>query len=176
MRKLLKKNLKAYSILEIVVTLAIVTIILVMLSDVLVLTMRVTRKSFARSVVREEQNNILTLMEKDLRNARYVGACAGVNENASCEVGVDQVYYWTTCQRENGDLYLCKLDSTKSEVVEAMPEDIVLNSISFEEAISDSPGRKSVLITLDVSHINPDVEVTNQVRQIVVSTRNYTLE
>ena len=57
-----------------------------------------------------------------------------------------------------------------------MSENIIVNTFSFQEGLSDSEGRKSILVTLIVSHKDPDVEVENQVRQILISTRNYAVE
>ena len=147
-----------------------------MLSNILVVTVEISRKSFARSVVREEQNNILSKMEKDIRNARFIGTCQGSDERAECQVSLDKTYYWTACQREDSSLYICKKNAAKDEILEGMSENIIVNTFSFQEGLSDSDGRKSILVTLIVSHKDPDVEVENQVRQILISTRNYAVE
>ena len=167
------KNFAAYSLLEMLAALSIVTIIMVMLSNILIVTIEISRKSFARSSVREEQNNVLSKIEKDIRNARFITECQGVDALASCQVSLDKTYYWTTCNRSGGGFYVCKKNSNKDKILEGMSENIIVNSFSFQEGLSDSEGRKSILITLNVSHKDPDLEIENQVRQILVSTRNY---
>lgn len=174
MKKTLKKKLSAYSLLEMIASLAIVAVIMIMLSNILIVTVEISRKSYARSSVREEQNSILSKIEKDIRNSRYISSCEGENESAYCEVALDKTYIWTTCQREEGDgIYICKKNAAQDQILEGMSEDIIVNNFSIEEGLSDSDGKKTILITLVVSHKDPDVEVENQVRQILVSMRNY---
>ncbi len=170
--KIFRKKIKAYSLLEILITLAIVTIIMVMLTNVLFLTLDIARKSFARSFVREEQNNLVTKIEKDIRNARFVESCEGEGETAMCEVYLHDMFIWTTCQREGKDPYVCKKDKN-GNIIEGMSEAIRLDQFSFEEGLSDSPAKKSILLTLVVSHKDSKYEINNQVRQIAISTRNY---
>lgn len=170
--KIFSKKLKAYSLFEILITLAIVTIIMVMLTNVLFLTLDIARKSFARSFVREEQNNVLTKIEKDIRNARFVTNCSGDDALAQCEVYINDVYTWGTCTRNGSELYVCKKDKD-GNIIEGMSEDIKLDKFSFVEGISQSPGKKSILVTLIVSHKDTKFEINNQVRQIAISTRNY---
>jgi len=170
--KKVNKNLRAYSLLEMLISLAIVAIVMMMMTNTLVITIEISRKSFARSIVREEQNNLLTKIEKDIRNARYVSGCTGENDQARCEVGLDKPYIWTTCDRDGG-FYVCKKDSSESVVIEGFSEDIKVDYFSFQEGLADAEGKKSILVTLAVSHSDPSYEVTNQVRQIIISTRNY---
>jgi prepilin-type N-terminal cleavage/methylation domain-containing protein len=161
-----------YSLLEVLVVLAIVSIIMVMMTNILTMTLEISRKSFARSITREQQTNILTHIEKDIRNSRYIGNCQGVDAAVSCEVALDKVYTWTTCERGEG-FYVCKKDS-EGNIVEGLSDDVIVNKFTMEPGLSDALGRKSILITLVVSYHDPEMEVENQVRQIIVSTRNYT--
>lgn len=170
-----KQNFRAYSLLEVLATLAIVSILIVMLSNILFVSLDISRKAFARSQVREEQNNILTKIEKDFRNASYVGTCEGTGQGASCEIGLDKVYFWTTCDRGEGTLYVCKKDATKTAILDGMSTNVKLNFLSFEKGIEDAQGRKTVVITMSVGSVDSNVGVDNQVRQIVVSTRNYSI-
>jgi type II secretory pathway pseudopilin PulG len=167
------RNLSAYSLLEILATLAIVSILIIMLTNVLFVSLDISRKAFARSQVREEQNNILTKIEKDFRNASFVGTCEGTDQTASCEIGSDKVYYWTTCTGSDGKLYVCKKDSTKTVILDGMSENIELKYLSFEKGIEDAQGKKTIVITMNVAHKDGSLGIDNQVRQIVVSTRNY---
>lgn len=174
MNKRFKKAFGAYSLLEILATLAIVSIIIVMLTDVLIITLEISRKSYVRSIVREEQNDILTRIGKDLRNARFVGECQGENETASCQVGLDQIYYWKLCDRyEQTGSDLCKMDYGQETILEKTSDNINIDLLRFEEGLSDSMGRKSILVTLVVSYKDDEINISNQTRQIVVSTRNY---
>ena len=51
-----KKN--GYSMLEIIATLAIVSIIILMLTNILLVSLDISKKSFARSSLRENQNEV----------------------------------------------------------------------------------------------------------------------
>lgn len=173
MKQINIKKLKAYSLLEIVATLAIVAIIMVMLTNILFLTLDVSKKAFARSQVREEQNAILTNIEKDIRNARYIENCSGSGASADCEIYIQRIYHWGVCQRANtNDLYVCKKDES-GNIIEGMSENIKLDQFTIETGIAESSGKKTILITLVVSHTNPEFDVSNQVRQLAISTRNF---
>ncbi len=162
--------------LEVLVTLVIVSVVLVMLTNVLFLALTIARKSFARSHIREEQNNIISKIEKDIRNAHFVESCMGEDLSASCSVALDTKYLWTTCTREDNTWYVCKKENPgtpNEKILAGMADDIVLKKFTFEEGYSDSEGRKTILVTMVVAHKDESLKLNNQVRQISISTRNF---
>ncbi len=176
------KNLKfstkkrAYSLLEIIVSLLIVSIIIVMLTNILFLSLDISKKSFARTSIRESQSEILRKIEKDIRNAHFIEQCAGENENAMCIVELDKKYYWTTCQNEQGNMTICKkinLGTPNEQIVEELPNYIKVDLLSFEQDPGNNAEKRTIVVTTSFSHVQEEYSILNQIRQIIISTRNY---
>lgn len=167
------KKYKAFSLLEILITLVIVSIVMVMLSNVLFMTLDVSRKIYARSVVREEQNNLLTKLEKDIRNARLIKDCSGEDANARCVIHLQYEYIWQGCMDQTTkNLSVCKI-SKDGEILEQTSENIKVDNFRIEQGIVDSEGKKTIIVTLVVSHVDDQLGINNQTRQLVISTRNF---
>lgn len=172
----IKSKLKAYSLVEVLVAMSIVTIIIVMLTDTLLISLDVAVKSFARSNTREEQNNIITKIEKDIRNSRFVETCSGTDSSAVCTVALDNFYTWKYCTRQDGSGNICKVeyDASGNEIlVDSFSEDVIVDKFVIEGGFSEAPAKTSILITIVVHHKNPRFEISNQIRQVLISTRNY---
>lgn len=76
------KNCKGFSLLELLITLAIFAILLVTTTTILFVNMTVARRVKARSYAREESAFMLNLLKKDVRNAEgvaYYETSQGVN-------------------------------------------------------------------------------------------------
>ncbi len=72
-----KKSLSyknAFSLLEMLISLAIFSILIVVISYIIVLNMRVANKVRARTYVREETSYLLKNLKKDIRNADKIEA------------------------------------------------------------------------------------------------------
>ncbi len=169
------KNKKAYSLLEVIVTLAITSIIIVMLTNILLLSLDISKKSFIRASIREEQSKILLKIEKDIKNSILIDSCSGENETALCEVTLDKKYYWALC--DDGNLRsICKkinLNTPNEQIVEKLPDYINVNYISFEQAPSEDLSKKTIVVTLSFSYKDETYGINDLVRQVIVSTRNY---
>ncbi|MBD3280759.1 prepilin-type N-terminal cleavage/methylation domain-containing protein [Candidatus Dojkabacteria bacterium] len=168
----------AYSLLEVLVTLAIVTILMVMLTNTLLLSLDISRKSLARSNLREEQNDILNKISKDIRNAKFVETCSGVNENAKCEVLLDRRYTWTLCEDDEENVSLiCKKvgGADEDQILERSNERMVVKTFSIEEGIVETDGKKTIVVTLIVNYNSDTIDIEDQIRQVVISTRNYSV-
>lgn len=147
-----------------------------MLTNILILSLDISRKSLVRSALREEQSDILNKISKDLRNAKFVQECGGSNESAVCEVLLDKKYTWTTCD-DAGVLSICKKTGIEpyEEIIEETSDQMVVKSFIIEEGLADADGKKSIVITLIVNQNSDTIDVEDQIRQVVVSTRNYTI-
>lgn len=167
------KQKKAYSLVEVVVSLGIIGIIMTMLFSVLILSLQITFKILARSVVREEVANITGLISRDVRNADHLGACGGGTD--SCEViqGGNR-YFWYKCGER-----ICKdkVDSGVTTNVFTSTENLRFSHFIFDSGFSDpnNKSRQNIIITIVGEHTNPSFNVKNVIKQTSVSTRNYEL-
>lgn len=77
--KIKKKNLKAYSLLELLVTLVVFAVLMTMITQVLLLSVESGRKISVRSKVRGDLSELATMMRRDFRNAGKIdeGNCGG---------------------------------------------------------------------------------------------------
>ena len=176
--KIKLKEKKGYSLFEVVVTLTIVTILMVMLTNTLLLSLEISRKSLARSNLREEQNDILNRISKDIRNAHLIRFCGedALAAAPKCEVLLDKKYTWTTCSGDRS-ISICKKvgEGTEEEILESTSENLVVKQFTIEEGIVEAYGKKSIVITLIVNHKLDTIDIEDQVRQVVISTRNYSV-
>lgn len=122
--------------------------------------------------MREEQNDILNKLQKDIRNSRFVQNCV----DSTCEVALDKVYTWTTCQNEES-YSVCKkyLDGENEIIIEQTDPRLNVVSFSIEPFFFEAEGQQTLIVTLVADFESGDLEIEPQIRQIVISTRNYTL-
>lgn len=172
-----QKNLTGFSLVELIVSMAIVAIILLMLNSVIINTAIVAQKSLARNFVREELATISDLVSSDIRKADRVGNCSGKFSDGSmyCEIFGIKNYVWQVCDI-NGTDHICRTDASGAPVF-ANSADLLVQEASFEIGFSGgiTNTRKNIIFTVVGSHQNPNMDVSNIVRQAVVSTRNYVL-
>jgi len=147
-----------------------------MLFSVLILSLQITFKILARSVVREEIANVSSLISRDIRNADNLTNCGiGSTSSTTCEIVLNgDKFQWSLC----GDR-ICKdqvLASGNINVFTSSPT-VKFSTVGFDIGFSDSTNtaRQNILITLVGSHTNTNFNVNNVLRQTSVSTRNYEL-
>lgn len=171
MLKMTHKNLthlKAFSILETLVSITIIGVILLMLNNVVLDFVIISQKSLARSNVREEIATATTRMVTDIRNADSLGTCSG----ASCQVfSATGSTTWQLCGSS-----ICKLNNVGAVVYTTSP---ILEVTSFNIAqgpvVNNNVSQNNVLITVVGKHQNDNLNINNILRQVSVSTRNYSL-
>lgn len=174
--KLQGKKLRAYSLVEIIVSLGIMGVVMTMLFSVLILSLQITFKILARSVVREEIANVSSQIARDIRNADNLTNCgAGGTSSTTCEFVLNgDTFQWTKC----GDR-MCKdqILSSGNVNVYTSTSNIKFTTVSFDVGFADATNkaRQNILITLVGSHTNPTFNVNNVIKQTSVSTRNYEL-
>jgi len=176
-KKLFRSKQKAgYSLFEVLITLTIVTIIMIMLTNTLLLSLEISRKSLVRSSLREEQNDILNKISKDIRNARFIENCGNASGGTTCEVLLDRKYTWTICD-DTGQQYICKKvgNETEEQIIERTSDQLIVKEFTIDEGIVESDGKKSIVITLVVNQNSEGIDIEDQIRQVLVSTRNYTI-
>jgi prepilin-type N-terminal cleavage/methylation domain-containing protein len=172
-----KRTIGAFSLLEIMVSMAIIGIIMAMLSNVLVNSILISQKSIARSFVREELSDIVDRIASDIRDANTVNGCSGSLQTAKCDLVLDVPVTWKTCVNGTGGNYdVCKVDANGNVLFSSSPS-IKLKNFTFDQGFDTGTNtiRKNVLITIVADHVNTATGVTNILRQTSVSTRNYEL-
>lgn len=179
-----KKELKkAYSFVEILISLGVISIIIVMLFNTVIVSFRVAAKISARSFVREEITSVVNAIARDIRNSDQILSCNG----SSCTmVKGDLLISWESCnpigQSETSEI--CRREYPANSyppvvtdlVKETASSDILQVTIFTFEPISiglTSDTQVNILITIVGSHQDPDLEINNIVRQTTISTRNY---
>lgn len=182
------KNKKAFSLLELLVTIVIFGILVVMLVDVLILNLRVSRMISLRSRIRSELSEISLLIRRDLRNSSNVvaGRCGNIlaefNDKPGCVfVVANKTFAWVLGDGLNGcpDKKICRLEE-KAGVMELnyISSDLYtinLDKTTFEiQEYTDSKDTLNaiLLITLYIDIVDQELDIAPQIRQITVSTRN----
>ena len=173
------KRSRAFSLLEMLVSLAILAVIIPLLSNLLVDTIRSSLLLSARSSTREELSSLVALVRSDIRNADEIVNCGEIGNPASqlsCELIVEgNVVRWQAC--DSDPLVMCKLDATNQELLNSSAN-FKLESVRFEPGFGDSSiaTQRSIIVTVVGSHQNTDLDINNLVVQTTVSTRNYNLD
>lgn len=167
-------NKKAYSLLEVVVSLAIIAVMMVMLTNILIISLSVAAKTAARSNVREETSNILANIKRDVRNAELINSCSGENDQAVCEgvLAVSGKFTWKLCDNEDGTKGVCKFDAS-GNIIEKSPEYLTIDKLLFDVGFDKTRDKRTILVTIVSSYKGGDLNIKNIVQQTSISTRNY---
>ncbi|MFQ5492622.1 MAG: PilW family protein [Candidatus Dojkabacteria bacterium] len=183
------KLMKGFSLVETLITLAIFGILMAMLSQILIINISISRKTFARSRIRDEMSELVTLIQRDIRNAKIIGECGEKTEGSEtfteCQIYHAEEFVWTdNCPDEGEVQRLCKLTVVDPAIPGDVPDvlfqtsDLInVDDFGLEVGLSqgDDGTKSTILVTVLASSANENFEVNNQVRQIAVSTRNFTL-
>ncbi|KXK26582.1 MAG: hypothetical protein TR69_WS6001000588 [candidate division WS6 bacterium OLB20] len=183
MKKLPTKRLQGFSLVETLITLAIFGIMIAMISQVILINLEVSRKVYVRTQVREELAELTTLVQRDIRNARIVKECGEFRDGSEtvsrCTISHAEEFTWTdNCPGDTAAINrICKISVPGNQLLFETSDLITIEDFSFDINLSTGEdGTKStILMTLRASATNPNFEISNQVRQIAVSTRNFTL-
>ncbi len=174
-----KKKLKGFSLLETLVTLAIFGIMTAMLSQAILINITITRKASVRSRIREEMSEISSLVERDIRNAQLIGTCGVAGTENKCTVTSVASFTWTdNCPSLGvGIKSICRKDLT-GNILYQSSKILSISTLKFQvitpAGITD-PTKSTILVTIVGAAVNPNLKINNQVRQLAVSTRNFTI-
>lgn len=180
-----KKLKKGFSLLEIIISLAIMGFAITVMFSFLILSMRVSVISLSRSFIREELSNITTLISRDIRNSDFVLNCGTQSFPASCEfIQEGTRYIWQRCDstgttNANASLNTraCKvrLEGTTRTVLYLSPQSLVVDTFSFSLGYVGAANdvKTNIIFLITASHSNSSYNISNVLRQISVSTRNF---
>jgi type II secretory pathway pseudopilin PulG len=172
-----KKFKRGYSIVEVLVSLGIMTIVITMLFNVLILGLQSSIKSIARSSVREELSNISGLISRDFRNSENIVNCAETTEQEfECTFFKNNVRYsWRRCNDDITKVCKYELGNVQSEIYRSS-DNLNFETFEFHYGFGNQDnenGVNNILLTLVVSHTNSYININNVFRQTYISTRNY---
>ena len=197
--KKINKNIKAYSLLEMLITLVVFAILMTMIVQVLILSIESGRQIAGRSKVRGDLSEIAVMIRRDFRNASRINdAQCGENVTFQNPDGTNVVDGTTACVFNlSGVNYawvygypgklcpenkICKLKQNASNTYELyyQSSDILkFDTVGtrFELTLyqqTDTTTQGIVLVTLmaNVSD-NVKIDVATQYRQVGVFTRNF---
>jgi len=162
------------------VTLAIFGIMMALLSQSLILNININRKAFYRSRIREELSDVVGQIERDIRNSSIISTCGvdgQTNEN-KCQITHVSTLTWTdNCPSlGTGIKSICKKD-VNGKVQFQSSEIINIESVTFDilQSSGTDASKATVYVTIIASAVNPSLTITNQIRQVAISTRNFTI-
>ena len=177
-----KKTIKAYSMVEMLVTMAIFAVIITMLLQSLLLNLKLSTQVNIRSKFNSDIDQLVSLIERDLRNADYYTSCNG----SSCVIILNQtsVNWYQSCASGK-----CVVNRDTSTTLAPVPvteytSDSTLNVTAFDFTVNTgetgstgSYSKSNILLTIKVKPASTTWEenygILEQVRQISVSSRNY---
>lgn len=143
----MKKNIKGYTLIEILVVITIFVSLSVLVTQSLLLSIKSTRKSMAITKVRENLSTAVGLMERNLRNARSVTSCASNtivyvdadNEESSfsCDLGGDLLWGGNNITSSDVDLTTCTISCSP---LESPPVNVTVNLTGESTASSGVEG------------------------------------
>lgn len=183
MKMKINKSIKAYSIVEILVTLAIFGVLSVFLMQSLFNNLALSAKISARSQIRSELDQTLALIEKDFRNANDITTnncddedvtILGVRYESKCQININGTpYYWVFDQQTNKlyRIHSGSIDFSSSDLIEIEDMSFVVN---LEDDNKTATPYANILITLRAQ--NEGLKVYDQIRQLSVTTRNYIIK
>ncbi len=166
----LNKNKKAFSLVEMLVSLGIISIIMVIFFNAMLISLNVTVRNNIRSNIREELSTVASLITKDIRASDRLDSNECRDSSCTMIVAAEEVT-WSKC----GD-QICREDSG-GVVTYRTDSDINITNFTFDQAFVDETTalKNNVIITIVGSHVNESLEINNLIRQVSTSTRNYEL-
>lgn len=187
MKNKIKRKLKAYSIIELIISMAIIAIATGVLLSSLIYGFRLNVNAIARTFVREEISNVVSLIGRELRNADRIILCAGdyrkeANQDISnaglCMYAKEGIIYqWSICEIEPGIISICqyRVDATLATLSLAyqISSNVNIDRLIFESDVNNNSKDGNILITIIGSHSNSNLSITNVFSQISATTRNF---
>jgi len=196
--KNLKRNIKGSTLIELLITLGIMSILLTMLSNIFLQVMTINLKNKERTYVRDISSSVINQIRKDIRNADTVDAlyCGSPNAYDQCVFNTNNKrYIWEVYQspsyldpaygiRKSECTDLNEADCATRTTKYETPDDFLLqnqNVFKAEQNAFGSIGTESIVISVTITGQsapadgeNPSAAlVKNVIKQTIVSTRNY---
>lgn len=143
-----------FSLIELIVVLALFTVLMVVTSQVLISSLRSVRKAEASSVVRANVDYAISIVERHLRNAKEITTC-NTNMSTLNYVTFEGISAWFSCQNISGNVYIAS-GSAVLPSVRLTGEEVSLTQCSFD-CVDLSPADNvppSVIVNVRATHRN----------------------
>jgi len=171
------KRKSAYSLLEIIISLAIVGIAMTIMINFLLLSLQISASSLARSNVREEISTINNLISRDIRNAKKITSCSGNTCNILTDQGDNIQWTW-----DSVSAVVSKVVMT-TDLITGLPintniysssTNIKITSLDFSSGYVSNISKEdqNILITTIGAYAVQNLKIKNIIKQTSVSTRN----
>lgn len=199
--KSLKKNSKASTLIELLITLGIMSILLTMLSNIFLQVMTINLKNKERTYVRDISSSVLNQIRKDIRNADTVDAlyCGSADTYNQCVFNTNNKrYIWEVYSIEayllsgtpaygirksectDASEVVCTTKTVKYET----PDDFLLqnnNVFKAEQNATGISGSEAIVLSVTITGQSAPADgenptaalVKNVIKQTIISTRNY---
>lgn len=177
------KHPKGYSLTELVITLGIVSILMMMLTNIILLAFQTNIRIKERARTREEMTNLVSLIQKDFRNANRLDEndCLSQNSSPTCTIETDLgKIRW----KQNNEI-IERQKETKPNIyttVYKSYENIIIESLTFQDLDSIGEEQARIMVTIKAKHKFDEypeehipLEMGTLFRQIIISTRNITV-
>ncbi len=173
--KYLKKNIKGSTLIELLITLGIMSILLTMLSNIFLQIMVINLKNKERTYVRDISSSVLNQIRKDIRNADTVDAkyCGSVTDFGSL-VTYDKCIFNTNNKRYIWEVYqipeytgspaygirksecpvLTEVDCATKTTKYETPDDFLLqynNVFKAEQNATGTTGSESIVVSVTIT-------------------------
>ena len=178
------KKLKGYSLLELLISLSIIAIATTVMINFLVISVKITVQTLARSFVREEISSSVLLIARDIRNSdKIISIDCPSTGSTTCEIRLTangQIYRWRKCA-DGSTFRVCKdqynsATTAFDNIFTSSPNvNIDFMYVDYGYSLVDNNAELNILVTLQASHARPALNISNVIRQSSASTRNYTI-
>lgn len=170
-------SIKGFSLLELLITLGILGILMLTVTNLIVINLKVARRIQARSYAREETSYMLNLLKKDIRNADTIVQSGSGLSIARLDDGNSVYLKWY----QKGKSIARSEGTTPTNLVEKFitPDDVEYDPDEFKiEIISGGAvGDNNTIVRIQLKASTagmPDDQYI--VKILAVSTRNYAFE
>jgi len=196
--KYLKKNIRGSTLIELLITLGIMSILLTMLSNIFLQVMTINLKNKERTYVRDISSSILNQIRKDIRNADTVDSlyCGSTDTTDQCIFNTNNKrYVWEVYQldtyttpaygiRKSECTDLTEVNCITKVTKYETPDDFLLqynNVFKAEKNATGTSGSESIVVSVTITGQSAPADgespsaalVKNVIKQTIISTRNY---
>ena len=196
--KYLKKNIRGSTLIELLITLGIMSILLTMLSNIFLQVMTINLKNKERTYVRDISSSILNQIRKDIRNADTVDSlyCGSTDTTDQCIFNTNNKrYVWEVYQldtyttpaygiRKSACTVLTEVNCITKVTKYETPDDFLLqynNVFKAEKNATGTSGSESIVVSVTITGQSAPADgespsaalVKNVIKQTIISTRNY---
>jgi len=196
--KYLKKNIRGSTLIELLITLGIMSILLTMLSNIFLQVMTINLKNKERTYVRDISSSILNQIRKDIRNADTVDSlyCGSTDTTDQCIFNTNNKrYVWEVYQldtyttpaygiRKSAFTVLTEVNCITKVTKYETPDDFLLqynNVFKAEKNATGTSGSESIVVSVTITGQSAPADgespsaalVKNVIKQTIISTRNY---